>query len=407
MFSRRRFLELLFGLSFPRQTRDGLLPTRPYLQHLRRDRAVLCWCSALAETEVRITGARQVGLSVRGWSPAQTDLEADLFVHRAEISGFSSDRPHHVGLLRLGEPQEHRLLLRPPGAGIVRFLVFGDSGSGSEPQRQLARLMEGETPDLILHTGDLAYPAGSFGEFLERHLAVYETLLACAPMYPCPGNHEYVQPGARAYLALHALPEEGVPPQDRGRYYSFDWGPVHFVSLDSNAPLLETAEGRDGMLSWLEQDLAQARQPWKVAYFHHPPYAGGVHEADPLCALARKLLAPILERYGVRLVFNGHEHSYQRSRPLLGGQAASASAGVVYVTTGGGGGGLYPAPGQERLEVCSSRFHYLRVSAAAEWMQVEAVGLGGDVFDSFTLASRRGNRNLALGRAPAGAVISA
>lgn len=238
-----------------------------------------------------------------------------------------------------------------------------------------------------MHTGDIAYPTGAFSEFLDKHFAVYAALLAKAPLYPCPGNHEYATPAATPYLALHSLPEDGVPVEDCGRYYSFDRGEVHFVSIDSNLPLIDAVERSGRMLEWLESDLRQARQTWKIVYFHHPPYATGNHEYDPVSAMARQRIVPILERTGVQLVLNGHEHSYQRSRPILRGEVVAAGQGITYVTTGGGGGGLYAVPTSPLNEVTATAYHYLRLSADAQSLSVTAIGVESEIIDQLSLVA--------------------
>lgn len=381
MISRRRFLRGVAASATFLKAQSLVASTRPYVQCVSADRAWICWSSEQEEPDALIAGAPAFTRQVRMWTPAETGLDAPLWAHQVEISGLAAAREYVFGVLRPGLRDHAEVRFRTPGAHQVRFLAFGDSGAGSEPQRELAVLMQAEEAELIVHTGDLAYTGGTFPAFLERHFAIYADLLARTPLFPCLGNHEYGEPGARAYMALNRTPAAGVPPEDQGRYYSFDWGPVHFVALDSNAGLIAAAEGRGRMLEWLDRDLMRTRQPWKVVYFHHPPYASGRHDGNPISALARNVLVPVLERGGVQLVLNGHEHSYQRSRPIRAGRVAGD--GVVYVTTGGGGGGLYPAPGGELLEFCASTHHYLRVAASASELRAEAVLVNGAILDAF------------------------
>ncbi|MCX6632188.1 MAG: metallophosphoesterase, partial [Candidatus Solibacter sp.] len=101
----------------------------------------------------------------------------------------------------------------------------------------------------------------------------------------------------------------------------------------------------DRMLEWLENDLANTRAQWRVAFFHQTPYPTEHHVDDPIDIAARNLFVPILERYGVQVVFAGHEHNYQRTKTLRGGTPVPAGGvGTVYLTSGGGGGGLHPIP---------------------------------------------------------------
>jgi hypothetical protein len=247
--------------------------------------------------------------------------------------------------------------------------------------------MRKENPSLVLHLGDLAYPRGSFQDYEDYYFGPCRDLMRRVPFFPCPGNHDYMTRDAFPYLALHDLPQVvSVPESDRGRYYSFDWGGVHFVSVDSNIPLVRAAEGQGPMLDWLENDLRTTRQYWKIVYFHHPPFAGGPNENDELATLARNRLVPIIERHGVQLVLNGHEHSYQRTFPLTGKQIVTKGNGTVYVTSGGGGYGLYAAYSHPLVAVRHSVHHYLRVDVGTSRLNVRAIGLKGEEIDSFDLA---------------------
>ena len=114
---------------------------------------------------------------------------------------------------------------------------------GTPEQLRVASLLQQEDVSLVLHVGDIAYMHGSFADFQKNYFDVYRQVLARTPLFPTPGNHEYETPNAVAYLALHNVPAETVSLGERGRYYSFDWGNVHFVSLDSNSDRSSVAFG--------------------------------------------------------------------------------------------------------------------------------------------------------------------
>jgi acid phosphatase type 7 len=111
------------------------------------------------------------------------------------------------------------------------------------------------------------------------------------------------------------------------------------------------------MLRWLENDLRATRKFWRVAAFHHPPYASGFYRNDPLSSLAWQHIVPILEAYGVQLVLNGHEHSYQRSYDIRAGAALPRGTGTLYMTSGGGGAALYPVTSHPLIAFGSSTYH--------------------------------------------------
>ncbi len=95
---------------------------------------------------------------------------------------------------------------------------------------------------------------------------------------------------------------------------------------------------------------------------------------------------PILDRYEANLVFNGHEHSYQRTWPLRNGEVVEADSGTVYITTGGGGSFVYPVRPSYILAYGESTNHFVRVDVEGYRMTLHAVRADGKEIDRFTLA---------------------
>ena len=187
---------------------------------------------------------------------------------------------------------------------------------------------------------------------------------------------------------------------DRGeRFYSFDYGGVHFIALDSND---EQGLRRGGVqYAWLEHDLAAATAArFTVVYFHHLAYtSGGEHDVT---SAIQEETTPLFDRYGVDLVINGHNHHYERSYPLRyaaprAPQILSTDrsryvnpGGPVYVVTGGGGAGIYDFPStiQPWSVVHCACHEILRVDVDhAGSLTVRAMKLDGTLVDEFTIAA--------------------
>jgi hypothetical protein len=247
-------------------------------------------------------------------------------------------------------------------ASPVRFAAFGDSGSGSRDQLALRDQLSTVPFDFIVHTGDLAYGGGT-GAQLERSVfRVYAPLLRSFPFYPVLGNHDYETEDGLPFLRAFLLPENG----DDERYYSFDWGGVHFVGLD-------TEQIGSRQAGWLDADLKQNHLPWTVVFGHKPPFSSGEHGSSDEF---RAHFVPVLERYTVTLVLSGHDHDYERSKPMNG---------VTYVVTGGGGVGTRPVGTSSFTAFSEAVIHFVFVEVTEEQLMLHAIDGTGREFDQLLI----------------------
>ncbi|MEW5959781.1 MAG: PKD domain-containing protein [Chloroflexota bacterium] len=134
--------------------------------------------------------------------------------------------------------------------------------------------------------------------------------------------------------------------------------------------------------------MVHTAQRWKIVAMHVPAYSTGFHRHDSEL-ISQPKLPPIFDAYGVDLVLSGHDHTYQRSYPLRGGQITpSAQGGVVYVVSGAGSAASYPCEPADWLATayCSQTYGlYSRITANGNTLQVEAVDEQGLIKDSFTI----------------------
>ena len=392
MSTRRDFLRQVLAAAAPlaalKRANGAQWYRFPQLQNVSESGATILWASSTpGEGQVEYVSdsgsSGAAAASVRELTPDETDLEHSIYLYKATVEALAPGARHSYHVCANGQKltPDCGFSLRTPGGAPFKFVAFGDSGMGTTEQWRIAELMAREEAALALHLGDIAYPVASFREFQYRHFDVYGEWLARVPLFPCPGNHEYYTRDGFPYFALHTAPASGRPETEPGRYYSFDWGTVHFVALDSNRPLERAAAGKGPMLEWLDKDLAATKKPWKVVYFHHPPFAAGPNEQDPLSILARRSIVPILEKHRVQLVLNGHEHSYQRSYPVRAQERAAAGEAPLYLTSGGGGAFLYAVHASPLVEFGRSTHHYLRVEVERERMVASAIDSTGEMID--------------------------
>jgi hypothetical protein len=249
----------------------------------------------------------------------------------------------------------------------ARIWIVGDSGTGRENQSLVHDAMLKHTAnekrpiDLYLHLGDMAYNRGRDVEFQSRFFEMYESTLRHIVCWPTMGNHEGATSkgnnGIGPYYDAYVVPargESGGVPSGTEAYYSFDYGRVHFICLDSH-DLDRKPTG--AMAQWLKMDLERTKADWILAFFHHPPYSKGSHDSDREKQLVemRTHIMPILESGGVDLVLTGHSHIYERSMLMDGAYATPTIAENVILDDGDGdpngdgpyqkSGGIHPNQG--------------------------------------------------------------
>lgn len=366
----------------------------PYLQQVTDLGAIVVWTTRDPGTgQVRYTpdgGSTQSATAeARVFPASQTGLASDFTQYEARLTGLAPGSHYTYDVFMGGAdatPGQNGFTTAPrPGDGTVRFIAFGDSGVGSPAQSQLAARMAADTFDLALHTGDLAYGNANmvggptYTQYDNWLFSVYSSWMRSRPFYPSIGNHDDEIGAARAYRDVFVLPEEGASatfPDHAERYYSFDYGPVHFIALDTELAFLNTSR-RQAQLAWLEADLSATNQPWRVVYFHRSPYSSGGEHGSNLTV--RQVFAPVFERHGVDLVLSAHDHDYERSIPWR--EFVTGGAAVTYVVTGGGGAALYPVGTSAWTAKSASSHHYARVTVGDCVMKLEAVRSDGVVFD--------------------------
>ncbi|HEX3704917.1 MAG TPA: metallophosphoesterase [Vicinamibacterales bacterium] len=191
----------------------------------------------------------------------------------------------------------------PATPDSVKFAVIGDNGNGDRPEYEIATLMaqahERFPFDRVIMLGDNIYGGQSASDMVKKFSQPYKVLLdEGVKFYASLGNHD--DPGHVRYPPWNMNGE---------RYYTYTVKNVRFFALDSNK--VDQKE-----LAWLEDALKAAQEDWKICYFHHPLYSdGGTHGSS---VDVRVLFEPLFVKYGVNVVFSGHDHIYERLTPQKG-----------------------------------------------------------------------------------------
>jgi len=301
--------------------------------------------------------------SLGGKNPLFKDAPVATRQYEASVTSLEPATTYYYAIYdgekRLTPPDQSYHFTTHPKPGTktpVYFWVVGDSGTGSQAQADVHTAMvehtlEKKRPiDLYLHVGDMAYGSGTNQEFSSRFFKMYEPTLRNKVCWASMGNHEgrtsKGETGVGPFYDAYICPtrgEAGGLPSGKEAFYSFDYGKVHFICLDSH-DLDRRPTGE--MAQWLKADLEKTKADFLVAFFHHPPYSKGSHDSDREGQLIemREHIMPILESGGVDLVFTGHSHIYERSMLHDGAYATPSVAEGVILDDGDGdpaGDGAY------------------------------------------------------------------
>ncbi len=363
----------------------------PYVQSVTTNSAVIAWGGPMNERDgyLHYGADNAYGMTVDGLVKAVEGSGGQQFaLHWAELTDLEAGTEYcykvQVGDKDLAGRLSFRTAPESPYAP-VKFFAFGDYGSGTESQLAIRdQMLERQADiDLWFTTGDNAYGAGSYMDFHNNVFQPYQEMWAKIPVFPTPGNHDYMADYAQPYLDNFFLPENAWREEHKERYYSIDWGPIHYVALDSEQPMFQL-DGPDDIVHWLDADLARTDRPWKIVAWHRPPYEGHPTRApDPATWYN---IVPLMEKHGVQLVLLGHNHYYERMVPILSNARATYKAGAVtYVITGGGGRTLYDIIPWELQEIGIKDYNFMIGDVSYCELSMEAYNGEGQLIDSFTI----------------------
>jgi acid phosphatase type 7 len=349
-------------------TVGNTLARAPYLQRMTAHGAVVAWTSVGA-TSGSVLVETPDGAPVGSFSAAvdaSAPLPGGAKQWTAAVSRLAPDTTYCYTVYQGGEPATVPAPLRSaPAAGTggrIQFLALGDSGGGGSDQQALLEQIDTVPFDFMIHAGDIAYDSGTLSDFERKYFGVYAPMLATRPMFPASGNHEYETADAAPFRQVFVLPENGGP-DGVERWYSYDWGDIHFVALD-------TERTGAAQAAWLEADLAANKLPWTIVYGHKPPYSSAGRNDQPF----QQWFMPVLEKHRVQLVLNGHDHHYERFKPVNG---------VTYIITGGGGRGVRQLSGTALNSVFAEPvIHFVVVTVEGDTLTTHAIDAIGREFDT-------------------------
>lgn len=358
------------------QTSD--VASGPVLAHLEPTSALVAWRTRTAQTARLEVVSEDGPADVHAW-PAAIEHR---FLLTSLVPGATYRWRAWSGDAPLGAEQAFTCPSASADAA-VSFAVMGDTGTGEAQARAVFDGVRALAPDLVLLCGDCAYGSGTPEQVNANFVAPLAALRAETPLYAVLGNHDVITRGGQPMLdAIFPVPGSSSGSE---RYQAFSRGNCRFVGLDSNLPLRAgTAQG-----DWLAAELSTNTAPWTFLFLHHTTYSASHHGSS---RTLQETLVPLVDAYGVDIVFCGHDHDYERTWPLRGGKAVSVAdepdytdpAGTVFVVTGGGAS-LYGAGTAWFTAASASVPHHVTVLVEGNRLSLEAIHVDGSVIDAMTI----------------------
>jgi hypothetical protein len=290
-------------------------------------------------------------------------------MHHVRLTGLEPGTIYHYRCGCEGDwSSDSTFRTAPADDRAFSFVAFGDSRTNWDIWGECSEAVLASGAEFSVHTGDLVEQGGDQAQW-DIWFSEAEELFRRKVMMPAIGNHEDNDP---KYFEYYALPHA----ED---WYSFDYGNAHFTVLST-----ETDMGGN-QRQWLEKDLASTNATWKFVLYHQPMYSSSSHGCY---RKAYRAWGDLLDKYHVDMVFNGHDHTYERTLPMADDwMVDDPEDGTIHVVTGGAGAPL------KRLVARGpwssyflSHYHFVLLTVDGTELHLEARFYNQTVFDELRLS---------------------
>ena len=305
---------------------------------------------------------------------------ASGFIHEVELVNLMPNSTYYFvcGGTQGGYSDERSFRTAPTQPSHFRFAVGGDCRSNPAQRDIVSAAMNKFNPDFVLLSGDLVESGSNQIQWDSFFHGLHSYWIGSnnqtIPIIPCLGNHEE---NATNYYEQFALP-------NNEQWYSLNYGDyAHITVLNSEA------DPSGEQLDWLENDLAtHENYTWRFVLFHRPLFSPSAHGN---WTQGQEYWCPIFDKHGVQAVFMGHNHNYERAKPINYSSSKtcpqnSYSEGIMYVISGGWGAPLHPSRTNELTAYSESVNHFIVVDVFANGtLNLKAIDMQGKIFDKVTL----------------------
>lgn len=341
----------------------------PYLQKGTETGVTIKWRTDVDDTSVVEYTTDVAFTSYSTFSDATLTTE-----HEVELTGLSSGTVYYyrigTGGTLLANDTDHYFKTHPSvgSTDLYRFWILGHTGRGDlgntnavNVRDQYYNYIGSNFTDGIILNGDNAGFSGTDSENQASVFDMFGDKLRNSILWSCIGNLDGISSNSSTqtgpYYQIFSFPkngESGGVASGTESYYSFDYGNIHFLILNS---FDEDRSVGGSMYNWALNDIQNTLQQWIVAVWHHPPYSKGWHPSEGVdnygnpaeieLIQMRQNFLPMLENNGVDLVIAGHSESYERSFFINGhyGESATFDAKTHTIGPNGDGSGRVDSDG--------------------------------------------------------------
>lgn len=296
----------------------------------------------------------------------QIGSEAGHFLYEAKLEDLEPGAVYQYQV-KVGwkKGERHHFKAPPASDAPCRFAISGDSRSRPQIFTQIIEGIAHSDPDFVISMGDLVEHGGKYEQWDKFYFGPAGKLIAERPFISTLGDHE--GSGDEGVLFRYFLfPELAYDKL----WYSFDYGMVHFISLD-----YRYADSQE-MIDWFEKDVAASDARWKIVFMHRPAYNLGGHRTF----WGHPQWPDLFQKHEIDIVFGGHSHIYERFKPVF--TEDNKNWAITYITTGGSGAGLYESVQHPVLASAKSINHYADIQLDRDRLKLMTYKIDGTLLDS-------------------------
>jgi tetratricopeptide (TPR) repeat protein len=343
---------------------DNPFAKGPYVQNLRQTEMTIVWESDSASLGKVFYGKNNnLNMSAEtnefGSVKKVTlkDLEPEsTYIYKVEVNGIKSKKRNFRTAVKDGSP--------------FTFAAYGDNKNGPFNHKKIADLILSYKPLFVSNNGDLVERGYIFKQWEKLFFTPAKEMIASIPLIPAIGNHEE---NAEYYYKYFCLPKNNA-------WHSFNLNGAHFVVINTEEEFME----EDGeQIIWLKNDLKNNNSKWTFAFQHIPPLTSGGNYYSRSRIDVKNILHPIYVQYKVDMVITGHDHHYERSKPVV---SNNGEHGVTYIVGGNGGTSMRYIGKPKEFSLKSTRtFGFALIEIEGTKMNFKEISIDNKILDEFTL----------------------